>query len=109
MIGHFNAERRMGRNYLKGRGGERANAMLAAAGYNLNLLVRWFEALLRALIAAVFPTKRAPPIGDLEKPRFRRLYDRQAIEFIEGVILYSEYFEVSNRLKIAQPGFFTDD
>ena len=27
-----------------------ANAILAAAGYNFSLLVRWFEALLRALI-----------------------------------------------------------
>ncbi len=28
------------------------NAVLAAAGYNFSLLIRWFEALLRALIAA---------------------------------------------------------
>ncbi len=53
VIGHLKAEHRMERNYLKGRAGDRANAVLAAAGYNFNLLIRWFEALLRALIALI--------------------------------------------------------
>jgi IS5 family transposase len=35
VIGHVKAEHRMGRNYLKGRAGDRINAVLAAAGYNL--------------------------------------------------------------------------
>jgi hypothetical protein len=39
----------MGRNYLKGRDGDRINAVLAAAGYNFSLLLRWFEQFLRAL------------------------------------------------------------
>ena len=56
-IGHVKAEHRMERNYLKGRDGDRANAVLAAAGYNFSLLIRWFEALLRALIQALL---RAP-------------------------------------------------
>ncbi len=56
VIGHVKAEHRMDRNYLKGRDGDRANAVLAAAGYNFSLLVRWFEALLRALIAAILRT-----------------------------------------------------
>jgi IS5 family transposase len=37
------AEHRMGRNYLKGikgRDGDRINAVLAAAGYNFSLLLR---------------------------------------------------------------------
>jgi hypothetical protein len=34
VIGHVKAEHRMGRNYLKGRDGDRINAVLAAAGYN---------------------------------------------------------------------------
>lgn len=50
VIGHLKAEHRMERNYLKGREGDRANAVLAAAGYNFALILRWFEALLRALI-----------------------------------------------------------
>ncbi len=47
------AEHRMDRNYLKGHRSDRANPVLAAAGYNFSLLIRWFEALLRALIAAI--------------------------------------------------------
>ena len=53
VIGHIKAEHRMDRNYLKGREGDRANAVLAAAGYNFSLLLRWLEWLLRALIAAL--------------------------------------------------------
>jgi IS5 family transposase len=40
VIGHAKAEHRMGRNYLKGRDGDRINAVLAAAGYNFTLLLR---------------------------------------------------------------------
>jgi hypothetical protein len=39
----------MGRNHLKGRDGDRINAVLAVAGYNLGLLLRWLAGLLRAL------------------------------------------------------------
>jgi IS5 family transposase len=49
MIGHIKAEHRMGRNYLKGRNGDRINAILAAAGYNFHLLLRWFETFLRLI------------------------------------------------------------
>jgi IS5 family transposase len=51
-IGHLKNEHRMGRNRLAGRAGDAANAVLAAAGYNFSLLLRWL-ALLRALIAAM--------------------------------------------------------
>jgi IS5 family transposase len=44
------AEHRMDRNYLKGRNGDRCNAVLAAAGYNFSLLLHWLERLLRALM-----------------------------------------------------------
>ena len=54
VIGHLKAEHRMDRNYLKGRGGDRANAVLAAAGYNFALLLRWLRRLLRALFQALF-------------------------------------------------------
>ena len=50
VIGHLKAEHRLGRNYLNGRDGDRINAVLAAAGYNFGLLLRWLERLLRALI-----------------------------------------------------------
>jgi IS5 family transposase len=43
----------MDRNYLKGREGDRTNAVLAAAGYNFSLLLRWLTEFLRALIAGL--------------------------------------------------------
>ena len=46
VIGHLKAEHRMGRNYLAHRAGDAANAVLAAAGYNFHLLLRWLELLL---------------------------------------------------------------
>src|SRR3982074_1708688 len=56
VIGHAKAEHRMGRNYLKGRDGDRINAVLAAAGYNFSLLLRWLARLLRALFQALAAT-----------------------------------------------------
>ena len=40
VIGHMKADHRMDRNYPKGRDGDRANAVLAAAFYNFSLLLR---------------------------------------------------------------------
>jgi transposase, IS5 family len=40
-IGHVKADHRMDRNYLKGQDGDRINAVLAAAGFNFHLLLRW--------------------------------------------------------------------
>jgi hypothetical protein len=40
-------------NYLKGGDGDRINAVLAAAGYNFSLLLRWFEELLRVLLLII--------------------------------------------------------
>jgi IS5 family transposase len=59
VIGHIKAEHRMGRNHLKGRDGDRINAVLAAAGYNFGLLLRWLERLLRALIRALLQPRGA--------------------------------------------------
>jgi transposase, IS5 family len=53
VIGHLKAEHRLDRNYLKGRDGDRCSAVLAAAGYNFSLPLRWLEQLLiQALLAA---------------------------------------------------------
>jgi IS5 family transposase len=60
VIGHLKDGHRMERNYLKGRDGDRANAVLAAAGYNFRLLVRWFEALLRTLVQALLKAAATP-------------------------------------------------
>ncbi len=48
IIGHVKAEHRMGRNYLKGQDGDRANAVLDTAGFNFHLLLRRLAAFLRA-------------------------------------------------------------
>ena len=48
----------MGRNYLKGREGDRINTVMAAAGYNFSLLLRWLERLLRASFVHCSPLHR---------------------------------------------------
>ncbi|MGH6766404.1 MAG: IS5/IS1182 family transposase, partial [Bradyrhizobium sp.] len=63
VIGHVKAEHRMDRNYLKGRLGDRINAVLAAAGYNFGLLLRWLAELLRAIIRAFAETVSAQNIA----------------------------------------------
>jgi len=50
VIGHVKIDHRMDRNYLKGRDGDRINAVLAAAGYNFSLLLRWLRLLLRKIL-----------------------------------------------------------
>jgi transposase, IS5 family len=58
VIGLVKAEHRMDRNYLKRRVGDRVNAVLAAAGYNFGLLLRWLAELLRAIIAETVPAQK---------------------------------------------------
>ena len=48
VIGHLKDDHRMDRNFLAGQQGDAANAVLAAAGYNFSLLLKWFATLLRA-------------------------------------------------------------
>src|SRR5690242_3859636 len=55
-------DHRMGRNYLAGRDGDRINAVLAAAGYNFSLLLRWFEELLRVLSLILCHALLAAPL-----------------------------------------------
>jgi IS5 family transposase len=52
VIGHIKNEHRMGRNYLAHTQGDAINAILAAAGYNFSLLLRWLKQFLWLLIAA---------------------------------------------------------
>jgi len=60
VIGHLKSEHRMGRNYLSHRQGDAINAVLAAAGYNFRLLIRWLRLLLlRFLIAVLRPLQVA--------------------------------------------------
>jgi hypothetical protein len=57
VIGHLQGDYRMGRNYLKGYAGDRANAVLAAAGYNFRLLLCAGSS---ASCAPCFYSSRAP-------------------------------------------------
>jgi IS5 family transposase len=41
-IGHLKSDNRLERNHLKGKDGDRMNAMFAASGYNLRKLLRAF-------------------------------------------------------------------
>lgn len=53
VIGHIKNEHRMDRNYLAHKEGDAVNAVLAAAGYNFSLLLKWFRKLLSLIIAAL--------------------------------------------------------
>jgi len=46
VIGHIKNEHRMDRNYLAHAQGDAVNAILAAAGYNFSLLLKWLRVLL---------------------------------------------------------------
>jgi transposase, IS5 family len=63
VIGHLKQGHHLGRNHLKGREGDRINAVLAAAGYNFGLLLRWLAELLRAIIRAFAETVPAQKIA----------------------------------------------
>ena len=54
VIGHVKSKHRMGRNYLWHRQGDAINAVLAAAGYNFRLLIRWLRLFLFRFLIAVF-------------------------------------------------------
>ena len=71
VIGHLKEDHRMGRNYLTGRDGDRINAVLAAAGYNFGLLLRWFEELLRVLSLFLCHALLAVP---LHLTRYREIF-----------------------------------
>lgn len=49
-IGHLKSDNRMGRNFLKGRLGNKINPILAAAAYNFRKLLAWFSFVLRILM-----------------------------------------------------------
>ena len=67
-IGHLKSDNRMNRNYLTGREGDKINAVLSAAGYNLRKLLRWvvfapifwLTCWLKARLAVEIGLRRAP-------------------------------------------------
>ena len=46
LIGHLKSDGHLGRNYLKGKQGDRINALMAAVGYNFRLILKWIRTLL---------------------------------------------------------------
>ena len=54
VIGHLKSDHRMDRNYLAGRAGDAANAVLAAVGYNFRLLLHWLALLWARILAMIF-------------------------------------------------------
>ena len=54
VIGHLKTDGRLGRNFLKGRDGDKINAILAGAGYNYRLVLRWLRLLFARIMAAIF-------------------------------------------------------
>lgn len=52
VIGHLKSQGHLGRNYLKGRNGDHANAFFTATGHNFRLVLRWLREFLDKLIKA---------------------------------------------------------
>lgn len=60
VIGHLKTDGRLGRNFLKGRDGDKINAILAGAGYNYRLVLKWLRLLLARIMAATLNAMRPP-------------------------------------------------
>ena len=58
-IGHLKREHRMDRNRLKGKEGDKLNAILSCAGMNFAKLLRWLAVLLRPFFNSFFEYQRA--------------------------------------------------
>ena len=58
-IGHLKREHRMDRNRLKGKEGDRINAILSAAGMNIAKLLKWAADLFRLFLACFLECQRA--------------------------------------------------
>jgi IS5 family transposase len=65
VIGHCKTDGHLGRNFLKGRLGDRINAVMTAVGYNLRLILTWLRKLwckiFAALMAALVPKSALKP------------------------------------------------
>ena len=65
VIGHIKNEHRMDRNYLLHAAGDAINPVLAAAGYNFSLLLKWLRTLLRLMLAILIAS---PPPSKIVAP-----------------------------------------
>ena len=71
MIGHAKADGRLGRNYLLGHDGDTINALLAAAGHNLRLILNtlrlFFACILATLIGPAAKSDTWPQLHGIRK------------------------------------------
>jgi IS5 family transposase len=58
-IGHLKREHRMDRNRLKGKEGDRIDAILSAVGMNITKLLKWAADLFRLFLAWFLECQRA--------------------------------------------------
>jgi IS5 family transposase len=54
VIGHLKNDGHLGRNFLKGRLGDKMNAILSGIGHNFRLLLRWIKDLFVFILALLF-------------------------------------------------------
>jgi IS5 family transposase len=76
VIGHMKNEGRLDRNYLKGRDGDRINAILAGAGHNFHLLLKWLRLLFALILGWMMPmiAGRQPGAGGRSRPESGNLF-----------------------------------
>lgn len=58
VIGHLKTDGHLDRNFLKGRHGDHANAVLTAVGYNLRLILNWLRILCAQILKALYDACR---------------------------------------------------
>ena len=58
----------LGRNYLKGRDGDKTNAILAGAGYNYRLVLTWLGHLFAWIMNAILGAFRLPAPAEIAHP-----------------------------------------
>jgi len=72
VIGHLKNDHRMDRNFLIGKEGDAANAVLAAVGYNFARLLAWLReiccALLTSLAELILPFATSPHLAPAKIP-----------------------------------------
>ncbi len=68
VIGHLKCDGRLGRNYLKGRDGDKINAILAGAGYNYRLVLKWLRLLFARIMRAILAAFRLPAPTEIAHP-----------------------------------------
>ncbi len=68
VIGHMKTDGRLDRNFLKGRDGDRINAILVGAGYNYRLVLKWLRLWCARIVAAILNPQCLPATAHIERP-----------------------------------------